>query len=256
MGAERLFLEPPLAPGCEYVLPADAARYLSRVLRLENGAPLVVFDGTGGEYEARVARVERGRVVVATTGFRQVERESNIRLCLAQGIAKGERMDFVVQKSVELGVARIVPLLTERTVVRLDGERARKRRLHWHRTAIAACQQCGRNRVPEIAGVETLSNWLNGNPPGDLKLVLDPRATSGIPDGVPVPQGATLLIGPEGGLSPRELAWAHAAGFTPACLGPRVLRTETAAMIGLAALQLRFGDMDGPRHFSARAGGR
>ncbi len=211
-----------------------------------------MFDGRGGEYEARLDRLRKDGALIAVGAHHAIERESPLAVTLAQGISRGERMDLVVQKATELGVRRIVPLITERSVVRLDARQADAKLRHWRAVAIAACEQCGRNQVPEIAAPTTLAALLPhaAPPPGTMqhaaphvtRLVLSPRGRLGVRD-LDVQDGLTLLVGPEGGLSDAEVEAALAGGFQAVQLGPRILRTETAALAALAALQHRFGDL-------------
>ena len=222
-------------------VPPVRAHHLMHVLRLAAGDALLVFDGSGHEYDAVIERVGKSGVTLRVSDPREVDRESPLVLTLAQGISSGERMDYTVQKAVELGVTGIQPLTTERSVVRLDATRAAKRAAHWQAIIVSACEQCGRNRVPEVRPVETLPKWL-GSVSDALKLVLSPGAVTTLAT-LPRPQSAvTLLVGPEGGLSPREQRDAASGGFLPVRLGPRVLRTETAALAALAAMQTLWGD--------------
>jgi 16S rRNA (uracil1498-N3)-methyltransferase len=202
---------------------------------------LTLFDGRGAEYAARITQVEKSGLTLAVSERREVSRESPLRVTLAQGISSGERMDYTVQKCVELGVAAIQPLLTQRSVVRLSGERADKRAAHWQIVAIAACEQCGRNHVPPVLPVQPLTQWLS-TPPAGARILLAPQAATPLRE-LPRPQGPiTLLVGPEGGWDDTETAAAMRAGFAPLALGPRVLRTETAAAAALAAMQALWGD--------------
>lgn len=247
MRLSRIYVDLALIESAEYELTAETAHYIASVLRLKPGAPLVLFNGAGGEFEAQIEAVARGVVRVRTTRFQASARESPLSVCLGQGVARGERMDYIVQKAVELGVTRVDPLLTERVVVRLDGTRAQRRVAHWHGIAIHACEQSGRTRVPVMSAIAPLDRWLQRQPPpGGLKLILDPDADQGLTgidyDGGPI----TLLIGPEGGLSAQERQLANDAGFIGIAFGPRVLRTETAAVAAVTALQLRFGDLATP----------
>ncbi len=244
MRLTRIFLDEPLRAGSRLQLPAAAAAHVSRVLRLKAGDELTLFDGCGGEYAASVLETRSGMVKVQVETHKPVERESPLDLTLAQSIARGERMDWVVQKATELGVTRIVPLFTERTVVRLDEQQAQKRAAHWRGVAVAACEQCGRNRVPDIVVPQALPQWLNElpAPSPDSRLLLDPSAENSL-SGLQPSAGAVLLIGPEGGLSDKEHDAARAHGFLGASIGPRVLRTETAGMAALALLQSRGGDL-------------
>lgn len=242
MRVTRVYVEAPLLPGQRQQVAGSAANHIARVLRLEVGDVLTLFDGRGGEYAGSIDAIGRGVVSIEVHEHRQLERESPLDLTLAQGISRGERMDWVVQKATELGVSRIIPLLTGRTVVQLDAGQARKKLEHWRAIAVAACEQSGRNRVPEISRPFSLSGFLPAASVG-TRLLLSPRANqrlAEIPSAVPP---VTVLIGPEGGLSEDEQQGAQAAGFTPVRLGPRVLRTETAAMAALTILQQRFGDL-------------
>ncbi len=242
MRIPRIFVEHALQVGAQIELPAEVANYCLRVLRLKEGAELVLFNGQGGEYAARLLAAGRREARVEVAAFSPREAESPLPITLAQGISKGERMDYTVQKSVELGVARIIPLETGRTVVNLRDERADKRLSHWQGVVRSACEQCGRNRLPAIEPVRGYAEWLRAAPAG-LKLVLHHRAEQGLRALKPDERGLTLLIGPEGGLSESEIELAIASGFTPVCLGPRVLRTETAAITAIAALQALWGDL-------------
>jgi len=227
---------------CE--LARAQSHHIARVLRLGVGDAIVLFDGAGGEYEAVIVRVKDALVTIDVGERRAVDRESPLAVTLAQGISGGERMDFTVQKAVELGVARIQPLETSRSVVRLSDARAAKRRAHWQSIAIAACEQSGRNRIPEVAPVVTLRDWLGASVPGhgELRILLAPDAERALGE-LPVPSGRVALIaGPEGGLTVEEREDVLRAGFVAARLGPRVLRTETAALAALAAMQTLWGD--------------
>ena len=240
----RLHVDLPLSAEKRIRLPEAASRHLTRVLRLGSGDAVTVFDGCGGEYDATVARVAAGTVEVDLGVHRAVDRESALVVELGQGICKGDRMDLVVQKATELGVSAIRPLLCRRTVVKLDAARAERRIAHWRAIAVHAAQQSGRTRVPEVGGVDALDSWLS-RPAAGPALVLSPHATDSVAD-LPRPgPGSTvrLLVGPEGGLEPREVERARAAGFMGLRLGPRVLRTETAALVALSVLQSRWGDL-------------
>jgi 16S rRNA (uracil1498-N3)-methyltransferase len=237
----RIYQPQPLTSGRTIELDAQATAHLTRVLRLKPGDELVLFNGEGGEFAARIEALEKRAAVVRVGEFVAREAESPLELVLVQGVSRGERMDYTVQKAVELGVSRIVPVITERTVVNLKDERRERRQDHWQAVAIGACEQSGRNRVPVIEPVIAFDRWLAAAPAG-LKFVLHHRAEQGL-SGVARPAGpVTLLIGPEGGLSPAEIDASRAAGFQPLCLGPRVMRTETAAVAALAVLQWLWGD--------------
>lgn len=228
---------------CE--LPPGAARHAARVLRLRSGDALVLFDGRGGEFAARVGSVERERVSVEVLEWCARECEAPLSLTLVQALQAGEKMDLTVQKAVELGVVHIQPVAAQRSVVRLAGERAARRVEHWQGVAVAACEQCGRNRVPQVAAITPLADWL-AQPPRQaaLRLLLLPGAAHSLATLPPPERGAhvELLIGAEGGLAPEEIGLALRAGFVAIRLGPRILRTETAGLAALAAMQCLWGD--------------
>ena len=242
----RFFFPAPLGNGSEVRLPQEAAHHASRVLRLALGDPLVLFNGGGGEYQARITRLDRGEVWVKTGGYEDPVRESPIAVVLAQGLSSGDRMDITLQKSVELGVCAIQPLSTERSVVRLTGERAARRAGHWQNLVISACEQCGRNTVPEVAALARLEDWLAQLPlqpgEGERRLLLSPAAETSLRDLSVDLRRIVLLVGPEGGLSPAEIAAARLRQFQSVRLGPRILRTETAALAALGAIQALWGD--------------
>ena len=244
MQVPRLHVDLPLAAGGRITLPDTAGHHVARVLRLGAGDALTVFDGRGGEYRATLVRVSRAAVEVDLGAHDPVDRESALAVELGQGICRGARMDLVVQKATELGVGTIRPIVCERTVVKLDPARAERRLAHWRAIAVHAAQQSGRTRVPVVAEVEALDAWLARAGTGPA-FVLSPRAGASLSDLPPPAPGepVRLLVGPEGGLSPREVERAGAAGFAGLRLGPRVLRTETAALAALAALQARWGDL-------------
>ncbi len=242
MRVPRIYEPAPLIPGQILALSEDGANHVGRVLRMQPGQSLVLFNGEGGQYAATLSTVSKRQVEVVIEAFDAHECESPLTLHLGQVVSRGEKMEFTIQKSVELGVQIISPLISARCGVRLNGERFDKKVEQWQKIAIAACEQCGRNRVPEIRPVQALGNWL-AEPGDELKLNLHPRAAYSI-NTLPVPaHGVRLLIGPEGGLSEEEIQQAAAAGFVDVLLGPRVLRTETAALTAITALQCRFGDL-------------
>jgi 16S rRNA (uracil1498-N3)-methyltransferase len=241
MAIPRFFVDQTVAPGARLALPPAAARHAARVLRLGVGDALRLFNGDGGEYDARIEFISRDDVSVSLIEFRADERESPLSVVLAQGISSGERMDYTLQKAVELGITAIQPVAAKRSVVKLAGERVDKRLAHWHGVLISACEQCGRNRVPQLAPPLSLAAWLAQRPAGRL-LFLSPLAETRLAD-LPRPDGVQILIaGPEGGFDPEEIAALHAANAIPVRLGPRVLRTETAALAALAAMQTLWGD--------------
>jgi len=234
----RIHCPQPLAAGAALDLPPGAARHV-QVLRLQPGAPLILFDGRGGEWRAVVQHMGRSEVQVQLESHDPVEREAARAVHLAVGMPANERMDWLVEKATELGAASIQPLLAQRSVVRLAGERAARRQAHWQGVAVAACEQCGRNRVPAVHPPLELAAWLKAPasaPPAGggrwvLSLEADAARTLPAPD---ASESVTLLSGPEGGLSPAEEDAARAAGFRPLSLGPRVLRAETAPLVALA----------------------
>jgi 16S rRNA (uracil1498-N3)-methyltransferase len=231
----RLYSPTPLTEGAVLALPPSAARHV-QVLRLQPGAPIVLFDGTGGEWDAQVERMGRSDVTARVVQHRAVEREPLRSVHLAIGMPANERMDWLVEKAAELGAASIQPLVTERAIVRLAGERAARKRDHWQAVAAAACEQCGGNRVPPVHEPVPLAQW---QPPQDAQRWLLSFAPDAQPLRAAAGTGAVVLLsGPEGGLTPQEEDAARAAGFRPLTLGPRVLRAETAPLAALAALTL------------------
>jgi len=240
MSVPRIYLPLPLASDTVVELDERARRHLAQVLRRKPGDALVLFNGEGGEFAATLMRMDKRRASVRIESFHAIERESTLTTCLGLGISRGDRMDYALQKAVELGVSEIVPLYTERCVVRLDGARERKKRAHWQAVVVSACEQCGRNRVPEVVASLDFASWLAI--PRGTRLILEPGADRLLRDVEP-DATATLAVGPEGGFSAAEIARARAAGFLPVRLGPRVLRTETAAVAALAVIQSRWGDL-------------
>jgi 16S rRNA (uracil1498-N3)-methyltransferase len=238
----RLYVDLPLRAGERIALPERAAHHAAAVLRLREGERVIVFDGTGGEHDASIAAAARGRVEAEIGARREVERESPLAVTLVQGISSGERMDLTVQKAVELGIAAIQPVLTEKTVVRLDAERSAAKAQHWRRIVISACEQCGRNRLPDVLPVVTLADYCRDAPRG-ARLLLSPRAGRAMRAAAAGIAGEVVLAaGPEAGFSAAEEELLVGAGFEPVRLGPRVLRTETAALAALAALNALAGD--------------
>ena len=241
MRVTRVFVDEPLATGRELRLATAAAAHVSRVLRLGVGDELTLFDGNGSEYSAAIIESRGTTLRVRVGAQRSIDRESPLRITLVQGISRGERMDWVVQKATELGVAAIVPVTTERSVVKLDARQAQKKSDHWSAIAISACEQCGRNRLPEFAPPAAFERWLAEAPRDGTRVLLDSRANAGL-SSIGQSSAVTLLIGPEGGLAPQERETAARSGFEPVRLGPRILRTETAAIAAISALQAILGD--------------
>ena len=258
MSAPRFYLDQPLALGAHFSLPPGPARHAARALRLEANDHIVLFNGRGGEYTAHIERIQKEEVAVRVTDFSDLERESRLRVMLAQGISSGERMDYTLQKAVELGVMAIQPIAAKRSVVKLAGERAERRVAHWQGVVASACEQSGRNQVPGVASPLSLAGWLGtpifhglepgvdsppaGRRPAGRLLFLSPQAEARLAD-LPAPTTMDCLVaGPEGGFEPDEIAALVAAGALPVRLGPRVLRTETAALAALAAMQTLWGD--------------
>lgn len=243
MRIPRIYIDAPLQTGVELQLPAQAGEHLARVLRLTVGAPLLLFNGDGCEYPAILQRIGKREVWARVDGEGVAQqRESALQLTLAQGIARGDKMDFILQKATELGVQRIVPLLTERTEVKLNAERSERRMAHWRAVISSACEQSGRTRLPELSEPMTLTSWAAAlDDSSGVRLSLDPRA-SATPRSLATLGAATLVIGPEGGLSAKDLMVVEVAGFRGMRLGPRILRTETAGLAAIAALQAVHGD--------------
>lgn len=241
----RVFHSASLKGKDRVTLDAGAAKHLLTVLRLKLGAEVTLFDGSGFEFAGVLDQVDKKQAWVKITRMHGPVVESPLHVTLAQGVSRGERMDYTVQKAVELGVAAIQPVLTERSVVKLDKDGGEKKRLHWQSVAVSACEQSGRVKVPEVRPPVTLPQFLASKPEADLKLLLDPEG--GVTAGV-LPQPANgkvmLLVGPEGGLSEHEIALAARVGFQGMKLGPRILRTETAALVALSLLQASWGDLD------------
>ena len=242
MRAIRVHVEQPLAAGAEISLPAGAGEHLTRVLRLAAGARVLLFNGDGHDYSATLLDTTRNGARARIEGAQAAAAaESALALTLVQSIARGEKMDWILQKATELGVARIVPVFTARTEVRLDGGRGDKRLAHWRGVICAACEQCGRARLPQLDAPQPLAHWLATAAREESLLMLDPQSSTRVRD-LPALSAAQLVIGPEGGLDAADLLLLHAAGARGLTLGPRVLRTETAGMAALAMLQSHHGD--------------
>ena len=241
----RLFVSGQLINGTELLLEGDRARYLGRVLRLRIGDEIRVFNGEGPEWSASIEAMTRTTATLRVGEATETATESRLKIHLVQGISRGERMDYVVQKATELGVKRITPVLTEYGVVKLDEQRATRRRDHWAHIAMSACEQSGRTRVPLVDTPLPLRNWFGQKPAEvDAQVVLKPGAPVALSRIKAPTTKICLLIGPEGGFSESEYEDAELAGFTAVSLGPRVLRTETAAAAALSVLQSRWGDLE------------
>ncbi|MFC6839455.1 16S rRNA (uracil(1498)-N(3))-methyltransferase [Xanthomonas theicola] len=243
MRLTRCHVAAALRSGSDVVLPADVAGHLLRVLRLREGDRCVLFNGDGCDYDAELLQAGKHGASVRIGAARPAGNESPLAITLLQGIARGEKMDLILQKATELGVAAIVPVWAERSEVKLDASRMNKRVAHWRSVVAAACEQCGRARVPGLAAPLALAEAACAAGASQLKLALDPQGehrlrTLDIPGDT-----ATIAIGPEGGWSPRDRAVLHAAGFAGLRLGPRILRTETAGLAAIAALQAQYGDL-------------
>ncbi len=230
--------------GAEVLLEGDRVRYLGRVLRLHVDDEITVFNGTGPEWSATITGMTKSTATLAIGDSFEPRTESPLKFHLVQGISRGERMDYVVQKATELGVKRITPVFTEYGVVKLDAKRAEKRREHWEGVAASACEQSGRTRPPLIDAPLTLKEWFGAKPAdADVDLVLAPGATTPLASVQAPATKACILIGPEGGFSQTEYEDAEVSGFTAVSLGPRILRTETAAAAALAVMQAAWGDL-------------
>lgn len=246
MRLTRIHVDAPLAVGLRVPLPAAAAAHLQRVLRLGEGDACVLFNGDGNDYDARIQSAGKRELLVDVMASRQVDNESPLSVTLVQGVARGEKMDWILQKATELGVAGFVAVDSERSEVKLDAARAARRVAHWRSVVGAACEQCGRARIPSIEAPRPLATALASLPDNGVRLLLDPRGTRDT-DGLRLddrlPMAVVLAVGPEGGWSPRDREQLHAAGFEGLRLGPRILRTETAGIAAVAALQARWGDL-------------
>ena len=242
MSDTRVHLDATLTEGTTLDLPEPAFRHLVQVLRMQAGEALRVFDGRGNEFEATLDQVAKRSAKLVLGAACAVNRESPLHLSLIQGISKGERMDFSIQKAVELGVTRIVPVITERCNVSLDRERQDKKFEHWRGVMISACEQSGRSVLPELAPVMKFSDWLASATTG-LRLMLDPLGAEPLASINLEAQAISLVIGPEGGLSPAEIKLGAQHGARGVRLGPRILRTETAGVVAISVLQARFGDL-------------
>jgi 16S rRNA (uracil1498-N3)-methyltransferase len=257
----RVHIDAPLTPGSMVELPPDTASHIAKVLRARSGDALILFNGDGREFNGTIEAVRGSRVSASVGDGRPVDRESSLAVTLVQCVPRGDRMDFIVQKATELGVARIVPVLSQRSVVRLDKAQAASKAVHWRAVAVSACEQCGRNVLPSIEAAQPLLNYLGESSSGTgPRLVFEPESAPQ-PHTAPQDLGgaapaarvdAEIAIGPEGGFAADELEAFRVAGFSRVGLGPRILRTETAAIAALVWLQVRFGDMSANSYAASR----
>lgn len=238
----RVYQAIPLDLSAMICLDTNASHHLARVLRVNVGDKLMLFNNTEFEYEAIITRLDKEGVKIQVIDRFPCRTESPLSLHLAQGIARGEKMDFIVQKAVELGVNTITPLFTEHCNVKLEKERAEKRLSHWQSVAISACEQSGRGRIPSVENPTSITKWLTSIT-AETRFVLSPHTPTKLPKMLPVNTQIALLIGPEGGLSEKEVKMAEEVGFLALNLGPRILRTETASIAALSILQRLYGDM-------------
>lgn len=238
--APRFLVQQPLRAGMDALLPALVANHMS-ALRMRPGDPVTLFNGEGGEFSGELVLLSKARTVVNVHEWHAIERESGLAIHLAQCISSGDRMDTALQKATELGVASITPVESERSIVRLSAERAARRLAHWRNVVIAACEQSGRNRVPAVADIVSLSAYVGSADPAAARLMLDPASGRKLRDMPPL-SSVHLLAGAEGGLSDWEKQAAERAGFIPVRFGPRVMRTETAPLATIAAMQALWGD--------------
>ena len=251
MRLTRVYVETVLSPGAIVELPRETASHLAKVLRARGGDPIILFGGDGREYAGAVESVRGSRVTASVGNGAEVDRESPLAITLVQCVPRGDRMDFIVQKATELGVTRIVPVLSQRSVVRLDAAQAESKAAHWRAVVVNACEQCGRNRLPVIAAPVPLIEYLGSSAAGAgspaagspaARFVLEPDLEAAAAPAA-LETAAHIAVGPEGGFGDEELEAFRIAGFRKLWLGPRILRTETAAIAALTWLQTRFGDM-------------
>jgi 16S rRNA (uracil1498-N3)-methyltransferase len=242
MSTPRLYVPQPLRAGCRLTVEGQPAHHVTRVLRLRTGTALRVFDGSGHEHDAVLSGIGRAWITLEIGAAIPGDRESSLQITLAQGIARHDRMDLILQKAVELGVQTIQPLWLQRSQTHLQGERMERRLRHWQGILTSACEQSGRNTLPKLLLPAGLPEWIGTLPPTGLKLLLRPDGSDTL-NTLARPAGDILmLVGPEGGLDPGEQSLARSAGFTGVRLGPRILRTETAALAAIAGLQTKWGD--------------
>ncbi len=241
MRIPRIYIDQALAITDSVLLNESASHYLSKVLRMQEGRELIVFNGQGGEYFAQIKELGKKHVSIQINQFVEANRQSPLDLHLAIGISRGERMDWVLQKATELGVTQIIPLITERTEVKIKGEKQDKKMQHWQQIIISACEQCQRNLLPILQEPQAIDNWLK-TVSTDYRFVLHHRNDQSLSESS-APKSVTLLIGPEGGLSEEEIILAENEKFQSLRLGPRVLRTETAPIAAISLVQYLWGDL-------------
>lgn len=239
----RFYSPEKLRVGTTVKLSDNAAIHATKVMRLDVDDQLVLFDGSGFDFECALISVQKSATSVQVLSSKAIENESPLHITLLQGISSGDRMDFSIQKAVELGVKQIQPIATERSVVKLSAERAKKRLEHWQNIVTSACEQCGRASIPQVLAPETLSNWLAANPASDTtRILLNPIGAKRLTEITKPNNGIQLLIGAEGGLTQAEIDLAVSQCFQSMVLGPRILRTETAGPMAIAAMQVLWGD--------------
>ncbi len=244
MRLTRCHIDAPLQAGAELALPEEAANHLIRVMRLREGDDCVLFNGDGNDYRARVVAIGKRDCTVRIEFVQPLDNESPLSITLLQGIARGEKMDLILQKATELGASAIVPVIAERTEVKLDAARAQKRLAHWHSVIVSACGQSGRARIPDLSPPLAVAQAASAQPAAALKLILDPLGEHRLASLNTAPEaGVVIAIGPEGGWSPRDRQILQESGFQGLQLGPRIMRTETAGLAAIAALQARLGDL-------------
>ena len=264
MRLTRVFVAGELQSGSVVELPRETGAHLAKVLRARSGDEVVLFNGDGREFTGAIEKVQGSRVSASIGAARSIDRESPFQLTLVQCVPRGDRMDFIVQKATELGVVRIVPVLSQRSVVRLDEAQSASKQAHWRAVAVSACEQCGRNRLPSVSTPVPLLSYLGSlaqaTADQTLRLVLEPERAQhtvrgvGATDIASSPSArAEIAIGPEGGFAPEELEAFDLSAFCRVALGPRVLRTETAAIAAIVVLQARFGDMSAVSDDSSRS---
>lgn len=244
MRVSRLYIDIPLAANQIISISGEPLNYLANVLRLKVGAEVSIFNGQGGEFAATISELSKREAQLLLGDFQDNNNESPLEITLVQGISRGERMDFTLQKATELGITRIIPLFTERCTVNLKGERLEKRIKHWQGIVRSACEQSGRNSIPQMEPAQYFDEFIqNSNQPEHSYLLLDPESTQSLTAITTAPTAVTLLIGTEGGFSSRERKLAYANAYQGVQLGPRILRTETAAIAAISAMQVLWGDL-------------